>query len=409
MLLSLHDFYFLSLKLPVVPIAGAVLYLVTIFVGYPHGTRPASSVSLLVTVSMAVAVLIDVLVVSSSSDSLALKAPLGYLLGIGALWISVSRPPSLVTPDLHRVVSTILAVHLVAWLLQVIVYYSFGTYLDVSGWISDNPSRHDTFFYGWGYRGGLQRFTGLYAEPAIYSHSIFMMVSWRLTGTRWRPHLLDGLAVATMVCTWSLTGLLLSAGLGAFVLASRIPAKYKAVALTMFSALAGLALFLNRTAYVIERSSQGSRDGSTYGRFVAGWEYLTRQHGLSLLVGRGLGTYEGDVMHIGRTGSGIFDSLVYTGVLGTVAFLVAFLVLFYIHKASLQPVLLWAGSFLSSPLQTNMMWWTWAAGMMCASAWLFDRGVATPDGDSAGQSNALGPTTAFGLPASYIRPRMGSQ
>jgi hypothetical protein len=375
LVMSLHDFYSQSIKLPVVPITGAGLFLLVVVVAYPARQGPARLTTLVVAVVLAAAVLLNTLLISINFDQIAVKAPLGYLFGIGLLWATTSRDPKLLGPALSQAVTVALVIHVSAWCLQVAIYYATGVFVDATGWLSDNPSRHESAFYSWSYHGELQRFTGLYAEPAIYSTGAFFLVTWRIVANHWRPRLLDAIAVGTMVGSWSATGLLLSMGIGAAVLtSSRVRTAYKISAGIVFGLLAYMTVWLGKSAYFIERSARASTDSSINGRFVAGWEFLSRQADIPLLVGRGLGTYAAD---IGR-GSGITDALVYTGALGTALLLVAFAFLFRIHHLPVQAYVLWLGSLLSSPQQTNLMWWAWAAGMMSVSMAVDQRVAPSP-------------------------------
>jgi hypothetical protein len=360
--LTCSDFYWLGAGLPVVSIVAAALYLVASAMYRSTSSHRWLEASAGVVFCLA-CVAASVLVRAAEESEHAPKAVAGFALGLLVAWITATRAREH-TRDLAGALRFTLAVHVGFCLVQAAIYQFGGPYLDMTGWLSDNVARYETYLYTWGYSGLATRWTGLMAEPASYSTVVFLLVGTRVAerdaGFTW----LDGIACLTMLACLSFTGLAYASLLAVVVIAQGATKQRWLTAGALGSVVVAALSMLSQGTYLTERMSVMHRDGSLRARLWDQLDFLARQDEWHLLLGRGIGAYS---WQIGR-GSGVTDLLIYIGLLGTLVFLGFAGWCFWRHRSGVAPVVLWLASFFAAPHQTNPFWWVWTAALMVLSA-----------------------------------------
>jgi hypothetical protein len=277
------------------------------------------------------------------------------------MWrVAVAGPG--VAGALHRAMTALLVAHVGFWLLQFAVWHLAGVYLAPTEWLSDNETRHATYAYSLGYHGSIERCTGAFTEPAVYSSFVYLAVCARVARLR-RLGLLDWIAILTVLGSASLGGAMLMAVAVAIAATSVASRRGMAAGLAGACAMAVVVAVLQTTTYFTGRLEAIDADSSAGSRFVNGWEYLAHAGTTEWVIGRGIGAY---APWLAR-GSGLLDLVLYTGAAGTACVLGAVATLFVHRRAGWRPLLMWTASLAAAPLSTNPFWWMWTAMLVTSS------------------------------------------
>jgi hypothetical protein len=235
-----------------------------------------------------------------------------------------------------------------------------GTYLDFIEPITGVPTRH---LHGLiGVTGPVTRFTGLFAEPAIYSAFIYMCVSARMLRNNCRFTRFDWLASITMLFSLSIYGyFLFSILIGTMLVKTGHAMRALAVAVMVLAPAIGfLALSDNPVAQMIQvRVEAPLSDPSGNVRLNKPFEYYDHLPDQAQAFGIGLGNYDEEF----GEGNGIASLLVFLGAFGTAGFAITLGAILVNREFPLAGWVFLGATMLGAPLFTNQYWWLWI-GMM---------------------------------------------
>jgi len=364
LLISGFSFYFYQFGIPVVPIIGAILMILTNYVLYRRAPQHyRSGVRLIAFFS---ALFLISLVFSFMSGDVrgyesTLKAPLGFALGL-ILLNSILRlyGNRIFRDDLLAAFNGVFILHVIALLVQVAYFLGTGEFLDYIEPITGEVSRHAyaTFLSS-------PRFTGLFIEPAVCASFMFMGLSSRFVSGQFRPTRLDVLMLLAILMTFSISGLFL---LGGILFAAtrtsggriRLFSSF-VVVLIMFTYLFSVD---EAKEYYSARGSAPLEDSSGYERLVSGLPVWLEGTSSQLLIGYGIGS-EQEVLESGGNagGNGLMYLLVYFGVLGAVAILGFFMLVLRSTASPIISYLFLAQLTIGAPLYTLALWWLWLGGI----------------------------------------------
>jgi hypothetical protein len=357
---TVWDVYWIRVGWPVVGAGGSTAAVCAALLASREPTAARLAQGILAAAGLTIVVLVSALW-GSTQHEIQAKAPAGMLLGIGLMAVVLV---SGVHKELQRALTAVLVAHVGFWVVQCLVCRATRTYLDFTGWLSNNEARYEAYAYAFGYQGPIVRGTGLFAEPAAYSTFIYMAIAARMSTSGFRLRALDWAAIATMLGSFSMSGVILALLL---VIVASTSASTPGRALGYgagTAALGGTVLYGFASTYVVGRLSGIDHDNSAVARF-GGVSVVESADWATFLFGRGAGTY----YHGAGRGSGIVDSLLYFGVVGTGVWLVIFGGLFIACGGPWwRKALLWSATLGAAPLQTNPFWWVWTACMVAAAA-----------------------------------------
>lgn len=360
LLITLHDVYYVSIGLPVVPIAGVVCIGLAVFL---HGglrneclfsKDAARSRWIFAGGLLFVGINAFSQVVLVGESSITPKSPAGVLVGIGLL--SVLLACRRYANSFYNVIVWLGRVHLAAWFLQFIVYRATGHVIDFIGPLGEQESRWD-----WG--GAGVRLTGLFAEPALYSKFTLMILSIRGTRTQMRIGLEELLYVFSTLASFSLTGLGQTAVYVAVALLAGKASLKRNLSLAIIIAASYLAV-ATLTGFNIadEGPEQGltrnrieniHSDNSTNIRFVS-FETFFDAPMATVLFGLGIGGERTVYYH-----SGFGVMLAGTGVLGILAIAVALTSWMRAFRIAWFFLPLFAVYLAGAPTITIPIFWMW--------------------------------------------------
>ncbi len=366
---TLSDFYFPGVGLPIVTMVGTAVF-VCFSLLWPRPNDPVSRIRRRNTTTMAILLLGAYLVSAIWGVALfktgSIKGALGMGLGTMILVAMLYQEDNV---EFRRTVATfytrLLVIHLVFWAFQAAVSIASGSFLDYILPITGVPTRHGISVEGVETR--LDRYSGLYVEPAIYATNIYFFLTARLISSRLRLRFLDILAMATIVGSLSLTGILLVVFLVLLCLVKAVKDWRAALAaLGVVAGLAGVAISVSNTdimAVVVTRLNAPSADPSGRIRTVDALDSYLRLPEAAQLFGIGVGNT--DV--VDKVSNGMLDILISYGILGVAGIAALFVAM--LRQRRVSP-LLWVFIIAMLPGGTYFTiqgWWLWVGMMALAS------------------------------------------
>lgn len=377
-LLSLYDIYFTQIGLAPLPIIGMLALLggASFFARLSDGaTLRKHLFTYLIAALMVLLFFISSFWGWIKFGEIFFKGAIGLSLGVVVLAALLSREDNpRFGAALERSLADILILHGCIWLVQFVYFFVGGSYLDFVGMVTRQPSRN--LFSGEGFE--LTRFTGFFAEPAIYSNFIYMGLTIRLTRSGFRFRRMDVLLLLTVLASLSIYGIFLMtvlivtsvirSGKGLQLLA--LPLLPIAVLVGLFTAFADSPV----TEFIKSRVMSPFSDASGHTRLVRGFQSIAESPEEIQLLGKGVGNYG---QSLGVT-NGMAYLLEYLGVFGTLLFFGLFAWLFVLRRVPTVIVFLISLTLLGSPLFTNIYWWFWI-GMLVLFSQKSMAGESHPD------------------------------
>lgn len=360
-LLSLTDFYFMSAGIAPFPILGLLLLQPLVFF-FSRRVKEGKTQSQLEATGFGL-ILIAFYFLSAlwgwfAFGGVFFKAAIGMSLGIVVfLNVLLRENNRLFRETLFRVLNMLLVVHLLFWVVQVLYFSTTAEYLDYIQPVSGLQTRSK--FNRMDLK--LVRFTGLFAEPAVYATFMYMGLSVRLLANKFRWRVFDFLLAATVVFSLSILGIAL---LGLLVVVSALYDRRSAL---LFSAGFGVlvptlatVLFSTDTPvslYLRLRFTKPLDDPSGNERLVSGFTGFAESPDVIQVLGKGLGNYDmGE-----KLTNGLAYLLDFVGAAGTAFFLGMMFLLLIRRRVSAVAILLFSATFAGTPLFTNLYWWFWLA------------------------------------------------
>ncbi len=368
-LLSLFDFYFVNAGIAPFPVIGMLLLQPLVFF-YPRRTQDGRIQSQLETTGFGLAMIAFYFVSALwgwfAFGGIYFKASIGMSLGIVVFLNLLLREDNrLFRLMLFRVLNLVLVVHLMFWLVQVLYFFGTTTYLDYIQPVSGTQTRNT--FNGGRQDLDLVRFTGLFAEPAVYATFIYMGLSVRLLANKFRWRVFDLLLAASIVASLSIIGM---AMLGLLVVVSALFDRRSAI---LFSAafsvlvptLATMVFAVDTpiSLYLRLRFTKPLDDPSGNQRLVSGFVGFAQSPDLIQVMGKGLGNYD---MGQGVT-NGVAYLLEFLGAIGTFFFVGMLFVFLLRRRVPAVAILLFVVTLAGTPLFTNLYWWLWLAMLLVYS------------------------------------------
>lgn len=354
-ILSAYDAYFLFMGVPVTPIIGFVA-LRTVGHPWPHIQRAGSIFILLILAALTLASSIWGL---TYFGELALKGPLGMLLGIYVLGFVLAR--GIPARTLYDAFNIVIVLHLGFWAVQFIVFFTTGTVVDYLGAITGIPVRA-TYF-------GVTRFTGFFTEPAGFGFFLFMALGARLSYNRSRLKALDALILLAVVSTLSISAYFIAAA--ALILALvQMPRRQAVLVVGGLAVAVGAIVFAASRAnpllvdWLLVRATNPTADASGAVRTSAVATQILRQSYAVQALGIGVGNYGYSAGAV----SGIQNLFEAFGLIGGSMFLGGVFTLFYTRGVTLSAGAVWALSLLSFSIWTITYWWLWTALLIVFSS-----------------------------------------
>lgn len=355
-LISLNSYYFASIGIPIVPVAGGfVLIAALALVRARYTTSESISVDDLVIPGVLVIVpLVNSIVAGLSETSLiaySYKTMLGYALGVLAFFsLAACRDFKL---PLLRVFHWIVIVHLTAFYVQFVMFIVRGRVVDFIGPITGEVSRMEG--------GGLTRFTGLWVEPEMYATFAFGCLVVRQASNQFRFRIVDLLLVGSIVLCQSATGYGLIAMYGCvYVIYNLHRPKYIIGVVVCLAICAAIVVFANidvREVYYRLRYPLDDQSGAV--RFGGLGDYLQHATWVQMMLGSGVGSYA--ALMTGHNGA--FSALVGFGLVGVTLWCAAILIVFRATRGSMRGLICWAVTLGAEPQQTWVYWW-WILGLL---------------------------------------------
>ena len=362
-LLSLYDFYFPQIGIAVAPLVGVVLLFALLF-AFPIRSSLADNRrrnrQLLIAILMVVLFFLSAGWGFVAFRSIYVKGPIAFSLGVITLVSFLLRDQN---PDftrtLYRAVSLLLAVHLGFWVIQFGWFLITGNFIDYIQPITHVETRN---MYG-NESITLFRFTGLFAEPAIYSTFMYMGITIRLLHNRFKLRWLDLALLLSMVLSLSIFGILL-AGAVLTIYLFGAPSRWKSWVLVLLLAgpALGFVLVIDTpiSEYVRQRMFQPTQDASGKARLFTGIESFLDAPAAVQVFGKGLGNYDS----ISGSAIGFAYLLETLGALGSLLVIGLFTALASPQKPRFQVLLIMLVTLLGAPLFTNIYWWVWAGSLL---------------------------------------------
>lgn len=362
LLMSLTDFYFPAIGLAVLPILGFAIFCV-VLPHFPCMTLEKSRVDVAKRQALLTALLLLILVSSvwgvMLSGAIYIKGPIGFGMGAIVLFAVLQRKENeAFKKALLKSVSAILAIHLFFWTVQILYWAATGTFIDYIEPITHSSSRN---VYGAGDLV-LFRFTGLYAEPAIYTLFVFMGLSIRLLASDFKLNIFDlGLVLSTFISLSILGIFFILILLGVYLIGSRNWKAFLAVA-TLLTFGIGFLYFGKTpiTDYIVTRTFSPTSDSSGKDRFVDGFVEFFNSPEVETLFGKGIGNYD----RITQAGNGFAYLLQFLGIVGVVLLFVLLSAVFVMHRTKLYAPFLILLSLVGAPIPTYSYWWFWIGSLV---------------------------------------------
>ena len=382
LLITLSDFYFPSIGLPVVPMLGTAMF-VGVVLAWPRPDTIASRIRRRSTTGVALT-LFTVYVTSAIwglflFHSGSIKGAVGMGLGTLILTVILYQEENAVFVDtLMQFCTRLLVIHVGFWLLQGAVSLASHNFLDYILPVTGVPTRHGISVEG--VDTHVDRYTGLFAEPAIYVTYIYFFVTVRLLRSDLKLRFLDLLAMATIVGSLSITGILLVVYLLVLCAIKSIRNWKSTLVITAtVGLLAGAVLQMTDSdvmAILVTRLNAPSSDPSGRIRTVDAVQAFTRLPETAQLFGIGVGN--SDILD--KISNGVMDILVAFGIVGVCVLVVLFVSLLRQRKI---PGLLWLfiiGMLPGGTYFTIQAWWLWIGMMALAGV----RHVSTDENEGVG-------------------------
>ncbi len=400
LLISLTDIYFPSIGLPLLPMAGAALF-VPVSLSWPMPTDSASrarhrktaSVALLLVALYCISAIWGLLAFKSGS----VKGVLGKGLGTLVLTVILQHEGN---PEyrkaLFKFCTRILVFHISFFLIQFLIYVITKNYVDLIQPITGVPTRHIIALSGMDLP--LDRCSGLFGEPAIYSTNIYFYVTARMILAGNRLKWIDLVALATMIISASLTGVLLAC----LVLAVAI---FRALGLSRSMLLFGIIGFVAAVGLesiggisfvdvIVTRIAAPAADTSTRERFSDTFKTYGELPESAQIFGIGLGNVDmavGRLINAELLPNGVIELLSYFGIVGGALVVIMFVYLLRIRRV---PNLLWLIVLAMLPggtFFTILMWWFWQGMMVLGGEEL--RALSTADSHASAGAASTGATS----------------
>ncbi len=361
-LMSLTDFYIPAVGLAILPIIGFILFCLML-PRYPCLVTEAKRVEA-TKMQMLLTALLALFFVSSlwgafNSGSIYIKGPIGFGMGALVLFAVLQRKSNdEFKSALLKSVTAILSIHLFFWTLQTLYWAATGTVIDYIEPITHTSTRN---IYGAG-ELTLFRFTGLYAEPAIYTYFVFMGLSIRLFGREFKFGFLDLALVVSAFVSLSILGIFfILILLGVYLFTSRNWKAFMVMALILGVSFAFLSLGKTPiTDYLINRTFSPTSDSSGKDRFVDGFTEFFNSPESETLFGKGIGNYD----RITQAGNGYAYLLQFLGIYGTFTLFAIIAGALIMHRSRMQIPFLILLSLVGAPIATYSYWWFWIGSMV---------------------------------------------
>ena len=253
---------------------------------------------------------------------------------------------------------TYLAIHLFFWTVQILYWAATGVFIDYIEPITHSSSRN---VYGAG-ELVLFRFTGLYAEPAIYALFVFMGLSIRLLASDFKLNFFDlGLILSTFISLSILGIFFILILLGVYLVGSRNWKAFLAVASLL--ALGIGFLYLGNTPiteYIVTRTFSPASDSSGKDRFVDGFTEFFNSPEVEIIFGKGIGNYD----RITQAGNGFAYLLQFMGIFGLTLLFALLSAVFAMHRTKFYAPFLILLSLVGAPIPTYSYWWFWIGSLV---------------------------------------------
>ncbi|HLK58354.1 MAG TPA: hypothetical protein VKU00_17435 [Chthonomonadaceae bacterium] len=364
--MSLNDFYFSKLSFPVVPMFGTVLFIAATL-ALPRPQLPESArkkhVTTLLGLGLSVLIFLSALWGLAAFKSATIKGPAGVGFGVLLFCITMLQEDN---PEykarLFRFLNAILAIHLLAWLVQYISIPLFHTYLDYLKPITGMPSR-----YGFSYQGvsvNIVRCTGLFAEPAAYATFMFMGISARMIRSGGKLRFFDLLLIVSIAGSMAITGfVLIFVCLALWGWRSRRASAIWVTLLVLSSVGFVLVVMysdLPVAQFIQLRLQTPSSDNSIRIRTQDALEGYTRLPESAQIFGIGFGNY--DVAE--KVSNGLLNILIYLGMLGGPLVSIVFVGLLCQRRFPRSVWLFLMATLPFAPPFTLALWWLWIGQMV---------------------------------------------
>lgn len=348
LLISLNSFYFPQLGLPVVPFAGATITLAAVWLDHASRAQRSIGGGFFVFNAIALAILCLLATLSGtlgSFETYYYKTVVGYGLGFMIFFALSNYGDRL--EYIHRLVSRIAWLHVTAYGIQFFSYITTGKIVDYIYPITGEFSRLEG--------SQITRFTGLWAEPAMYATFSYGCLVARLAFQDLRFKLLDALLVVSILISRSASGygLLLFLSIVFAVRGIRRPSNLLRLVLVLtFGALA--VAFSGIDLYgVLDRIKYFSDDYSGAIRFLGFNESYATLSWMQRIFGAGIGSQQ--ALETGH--NGIYMGIIGWGAIGVATWLAMIAFNWKRQKRRWLPLLMWSGSLVAAPQQTWPYWW----------------------------------------------------
>ncbi len=371
LLISLFDFYFPSIGLPVVPMLGTAIFAAVSMKWRTSDAlrsrkrrRNAAGIALLLIVMYVCSAVWGLLLFKTGS----VKGVVGMGLGTSLLTLIMSHGENEeYRKMLLQFCTRLLVIHVTFWAIQAFWYAATSNFLDFIQPITGVPTRHGTAAEGVLVR--LDRFTGLYVEPGLYAQVIYWLITVRLIHSGLRLRLLDIVAMVTVAISLSISGMLLMAFLLTICGLKAIRNWRGALlSLAVVSALIVVGVTLKDTdamTIIAARLNAPTADPSGRIRTTGGIETYGGLPDSAKIFGIGTGNSEAvDNFNF----SFFMDLLASFGLIG--AFVVAVMFVSLLRQWRV-PQLLWLfiiGQLPGALTLTYPLWWLWIGMMALAGA-----------------------------------------
>ncbi len=356
LLFSFWDFYSSGVRiLDFLAFAGIILGLIScaqsnnrVFISDSQMRRP---------LALALIVICYV-IIGLFADSENAKTGIGFLLGIIIFMLFYMLP--IERKFLHRVTGYIIALHVLALMIQLTAYYATGILINFHAVIGLEPRLLAAFF----------RPAGLFQEPAHYALNLLLLLLLRNRVGRGRFEKVDGIGLLSILLTFSLWGagaaLLFVTAMRPRIAVLLVPVLF--IVGTLIVATIGIDEFPVLLMFQ-ERLGNLGADGSALARYGGASDILQGwASDPALWFGRGINS---DFVNFGGA-NGLSFILNSFGLLGSVLLCLAYAATMQ-QGGGMKLVLFVFIILTATPVWTFMMFWSWLALM----ARPFDKSLQT--------------------------------
>ena len=328
---------------PILPIIGYVILFASLIARFSWSNN--SSVDYWVFSVLSLLVIVSTFYASFLTNNLSIKGSIGILMGL-FLYLAASSYRSY--QKLTKSLVIVLVVHVAAFYYQLISFYFRGEYLDYlsifnAEYAARSEYHADNFT--------LQRFSGFFAEPAIYGYFIFMITAILVRSREFsgKEYWLCVISIASMFASLSISSVFLGAILTGIILLNH---KRRTLLLLLFFILAITSAILPSDSivfeYIISRLFSPLDDPSGYARYGSFGSVL-QTNGTEIMFGVGAGNYDNF-----STTNNYLNIMQIFGIIGLGIFLVCFMVASRFDAYTMFVV---AISLLNGYVLTTLFWW----------------------------------------------------